>query len=375
MMQLVGAHLYRYNAPFVLEFKSTHLSRFTAESILVELIFDNGISGWGESAPRPYVTGETQETVSGLVRDVFAGALLGAEIETLANVRTVLDRLEETCRMKGISAFNSALGAVDLALLDALAKKEQLSFPELLRPLVREEIPYAFSVPLLSLPEVERLLDITGELNMNALKIVMNQDPDGNYERVRLVRHRRGDADIRIDANGNWTVQQALENIGRLKEFGLSAVEQPTAARDTEGLRTIRMETGIPVIADESMCSLADARRLVEAEACDILNIKISKCGGLLRSLDIADYAASKALSCQLGSHIGETAVLNRAGAYFALAIPNLTLYEGCSPLLFGSDQLITAETVQKPLVAGSGEKGTGLRIDRTGLEPVLSIP
>jgi len=107
------------------------------------------------------------------------------------------------------------------------------------------------------------------------------------------------------------------------------------AASDVEGLHEIRNKTGIPVIVDESLCSLSDAKRLIEAEACDVINIKISKCGGLLKSKEIRDFAESKNIPCQVGAHVGETDILGKAGRYFAMTTRNLFCFEGFSQLLF----------------------------------------
>jgi muconate cycloisomerase len=157
-----------------------------------------------------------------------------------------------------------------------------------------------------------------------------------NIERVMMIRALFGDRiDIRIEANGKWSVEQALSHIEELKRFNISGVEQPVAVGDIGGLQEIRRRTGIPVIVDESMCNLSDAEKLIEAKACDIINIKISKCGGLLKSKEIRDFAESKKIPCQVGAHVGETDILGRAGRYFAETTRNLFCFEGFSHLLF----------------------------------------
>ncbi len=151
-----------------------------------------------------------------------------------------------------------------------------------------------------------------------------------NIERVRMLRYLFGDhMDMRIEANGKWSLEQALSHIEELKRFNISGVEQPVAAGDIGGLQEIRRRTGIPVIIDESMCSLSDAKNLIEAKACDIINIKISKCGGLLKSKEIRDFAESKNMPCQVGSHVGETDLLGRAGQIFRNDHPEPLSFRG----------------------------------------------
>jgi L-alanine-DL-glutamate epimerase-like enolase superfamily enzyme len=100
-------------------------------------------------------------------------------------------------------------------------------------------------------------------------------------------------------------------------------------------MQEIRHKTGIPVIVDESMCSLSDAKNLIDMGACDIINIKISKCGGLLRSRQIRNFALSRNVRCQVGAHVGETSILGKAGLHFAMTTKNLFCFEGYSQLLF----------------------------------------
>jgi L-alanine-DL-glutamate epimerase-like enolase superfamily enzyme len=120
-----------------------------------------------------------------------------------------------------------------------------------------------------------------------------------------------------------------------MKKFGITAVEQPLPAHDIEAQRRFREECGIRVVADESFCTLSDAKKLVASQACDILNIKLSKCGGLLRSKAIADFARSENVPCQIGAHVGETKILRTAGEHFAATTDLLWNDSGYSFLLF----------------------------------------
>ncbi|MFC1884432.1 enolase C-terminal domain-like protein [Thermodesulfobacteriota bacterium] len=86
---------------------------------------------------------------------------------------------------------------------------------------------------------------------------------------------------------------------------------------------------------DEYICSLNDARKLIEIGTFDIINIKLSKCGGLIRSKEIADLAHSHNIECQLGAHVGETAMLSTAGIHFAMTVQNISHFAGTSFLLF----------------------------------------
>ena len=162
--------------------------------------------------------------------------------------------------------------------------------------------------------------------------------------------------ELRIEVNGKWSFEQAVTHVRELERFGISAVEQPLPAHDIEGLRRFREQTGVRVIADESLCTLSDAKGLIDSRACDILNIKVSKCGGLLRSKAIADFALSAQVPCQLGAHVGETEILSAAGRHFAATTHLLWVDGGYSFLLFGGrDAEKSGPKKEKPFGPGLG--------------------
>jgi len=336
-MKVVRINLYKYDEPLKFEFHSTQTLRTSAESIIVRLEFENGILGYGESAPRIYVTGEDCSTVPFVIRSCFSSILFSHDITTIDNVDNVLDQLENECHNNNIAHYSSALGAIDTALLDALARFHELPVSNFLGSIVRKRAPYSISIPLLPPKAIQELFFQLQKLRqVKYVKVLVGEVENENMERVGLVRSLFGDdVDIRVENNGKWTFRQAIGNLDRLKKFNITAVEQPLAKDDIEGLKKLKEATGIPIIVDESICSLSDAIKLIEREACDILNIKISKCGGLLRSRRIAQFAKSQNILCQLGAHVGETEILREAGKSFALTTPNLVYFEGYSFLLF----------------------------------------
>jgi len=338
------------NTPFEIGFHSPQRARRQAESMIVILQFNNGIAGYGESAPRAYVTGESPYTVAHIIKNHFSKILFDTEISSVSDIEDTLHFLEEECWNANIKAYNSALGAIDIALLDALGKFQKTTIDKFLYPIIQNNLPRSLSIPLLPPAKIRDFCDPLKSLELESFKILMSEGENDNIERVQLIRSLFGDnVKIRIEANGKWSRDQAISTIEKLKKFNISGVEQPVAGNDIEGLRKIRNITGIPVIVDESLITLADAKHLIENEACDIINIKISKCGGIIKCKQIADLARSRNILCQVGSHVGETDILNKAGEYFAMTVSNLFSFEGFSSLLFGniwqrndiSDQLL----------------------------------
>ena len=132
-----------------------------------------------------------------------------------------------------------------------------------------------------------------------------------------------------VDANGVWQAQEAITKLRTWKRFNIRAVEQPVAARDFAGMRKVREETGLDVMADESLRNLCDAENLIDAQACTLFNVRISKCGGILSSWKIYKLAQASGIRCQLGCQVGESSLLATAGKWFALCAPDLLFYEG----------------------------------------------
>jgi muconate cycloisomerase len=230
----------------------------------------------------------------------------------------------------------------------------------------------SISIPFLQIKVIKELCHKLKEIEPTSLKILVGKIERENVERVKLIRSLFGDQmEIRIEANGKWNLKQAISNIEKLQRFNISGVEQPVAANDIEGMQEIRHKTGIPVIVDESMCSLSDAKNLIDMGACDIINIKISKCGGLLRSKQIRNFALSRNVRCQVGAHVGETSILGKAGLHFAMTTQDLFCFEGYSQLLFENSWKDHVNTQSKDsfMNCGVGAEPTDIT-----LKPICSI-
>ena len=373
-MKIIKINIFQCNTPFKFSFHSPHIHRIQADSIVVELQFNNDVSGYGESAPRPYVTGETSSTVINTIDNQFSKILFHQEIHSLEDVENTLNLLEKECCDKNSAAYNSALGAIDIALLDALGKFQGVPLHHYLGPCAGDKISCSLSLPFYHHTIIKELNHKLKILELDSIKIIMGKVEDDNIERVKLIRSLFGDkVEIRIEANGKWSRNQAISTIGKLKRFNIAGVEQPVAGSDIEGLREIRHVTGIPVIVDESMCTLHDAEHIIEMGACDIINIKISKCGGLLKSKQIKNFAQSRNVSCQVGSHVGETDILSRAGQYFAMTTRDLFCFEGFSHLLFENSwkNHIKNQTGETDSFLQSG---LGFELTNQKLKPVCSL-
>lgn len=356
-MRIIAVDVFSYDAPFRFAYPSAHMVRMKADSVILALRCVGGIAGYGESAPRPYVTGETNVSVSELIRNRFSPFLIGQEISKREDLEKILCNLEQACMEEGITSYRSALGAVDIALFDALGKLQGVPVCRLLGPEIRRELPWSLPVPLLSEEEIQRFYQGISRRTFGSLKVLVGRDEEENLKKLKLIRNLFGnEIEVRIEVNGQWTKDEAFSNLQKMKKFAIAAVEQPVAKGDIAGMKAIREAFGISVIADESLCSPEDAEELLDRGACNILNIKVSKVGGLLAAYRIAGLAASRGASCLLGAHVGETGILTSAALHFLIAAPALSAVEGFSSLLFDEsrriDDLDPAERIREILTA-----------------------
>lgn len=366
-MRITAVEIFLYDAPFLFGYPSGHLLRLKADSVIIALRCDGGITGYGESAPRPYVTGENPASVKKLIENLFAPLLAGQGVESVADVERLLDNMKRACRQRNVTEFQSALGAVDIALLDALGKHLDVPVHRILGPELRRSIPWSLVIPLLPEAVIRKFYEGSVRRSFSSLKILVGRDEAQNIDRLKLARELFGDEiAIRIEVNGHWSRAEAHSNLKKLTGFGIAAVEQPVDKGDREGLRKIRKAFGIPVIVDESMCSPEDAEELITRGACDILNIKISKVGGLLSAGQIAALAASRGVACLLGSHVGETRILTNAAFNFLVAAPGLLLMEGFSSVLFDGVSQIDDLDLEKMVGDTFATRGLGFNPEET---------
>jgi muconate cycloisomerase len=181
---------------------------------------------------------------------------------------------------------------------------------------------------------------------------------------------------LRSDANCAWTADEALAMVGRLRPFGLTSYEQPVAADDVAGLARLVEALPEDIVVDESLCSPDDARDLIAARACTVLNVRVSKCGGPLAALELVELARQAGLACQLGAQVGESGILTAAGRLVAtVARPGFRHHEGADNLFLLKRDLTVENLTVRPGGRGDALKGPGLgvRVRHDALRALLT--
>jgi muconate cycloisomerase len=239
-----------------------------------------------------------------------------------------------------------------------------MSLAQILPP-KRKEVVYSGVITAGSIEKAEQHARHFKLFGIRQLKIKIGGAD--SLARVAAVRQTVGpDASLRLDANGDYNVANAIAMLADLAPFNIASVEQPIPRGDPIDLASVSRNSTIPIMADESLVTLDDARALISAKACDYFNLRLSKCGGIVRTLDMARFASDAGLRIQLGSQVGETAVLSAAGRHVAAYLEDIAFVEGS----YGS-LLLTKDIGKDSVNFGHGGRagllrgpGLGVRID-----------
>lgn len=311
--------------PFV-----TALRRVDAvESVEVRLHTDEGIVGLGEAPPTKAITGEDSTSIITAIETLIGPRITG---KTFMHPEDAMTLLHGSC-----DGNTSAKAAVDIALYDLFSKAAALPLYAYLggrlRPL-RTDVTISLGPPQKMAEETKEA--VTAGLTL--LKVKTGGKDGLDIERIHAVRRNAGEnAVILVDANQAWGEDEALKIIDAVKGLNIVLIEQPVSAADLDGLRRITAQSAIPILADESVFSVEDAQEVIATGAADMINIKLMKCGGIFKAMQILRLCERHGIRCMMGSMLeGPHSIA--AAAHLAMAFPaTVTLCDLDSPLLYNT--------------------------------------
>ena len=317
----------RYQEPFRIAPSTT----IESHNVIVKVIADFEVVGIGESSPSERVTHETPQTVIETL-DKIAPHLVGMCPLRIEQISESMDEL--------VAENPSAKAAIDIALYDILGKAAHKPLFKLIGGF-REDILTDLTLSIKEPKEMAKDAVKAVKRGFKALKVKVGVNPTEDFERIRKIRGAVGsEIAIRIDANQGWTVKEAVTLLDKLEPFQIEFVEQPVKADDIHGLAEIRKASHIPVMADESVHTPADALRLIKERAVDMINIKLMKSGGVLKARKIVAIAEAANVPCMIGC-MGESTVGITAGVHLATALKNIRYADLDSDILI-ADKLVS---------------------------------
>lgn len=341
--------------PFRGSFEHASAVRERAENVIAVAEGTNGQYGLGEGCPRSYVTGETVATaLDAIARWRRAG------IEEIADVAALTAWMERN--RTDIDTNPSAFAAIEIALLDLFARQAGQPIEQFLGIAaqdmklkdmeLRTSAVYSAGASAKFLVQAA-LFNVNG---MGTAKLKVSGNAGRDRRRARLLSRFGA---LRIDANNLWaSADAATAALKQLQGFAW-AVEEPISSRNWQGLADVGAQTGMTIILDESVTRQDDLAALVSG-ATYILNARVSKQGGLLRTLAIIRAARARGMKIIVGAQVGETSILARAGIVAArAAATDLVAFEGA----FGT-RLLVRDAVTPSI--GFGYRGR-VRLDQCG--------
>jgi muconate cycloisomerase len=268
--------------------------------VLVKIHTDRGIVGMGE-APTDSV--ETLETVKFTIDRNMAPALIGLNPLEAERCTDLI-----SSRKDGRVVAHHAIAAINYALFDILGKALNVPLHTLLGGLYRTRVLASIEVPRGTPEEMAAHSLAYYQQGIRGIKAKVGTDPDRDAKALKAIREALGDTiSLRADANRGYTLHEAIRLCRLAREYnvGLELLEQPTSSTDFDGMGRVSLAADIPIEADEAADSLDAVFHLLKEDACDLINTKCSKAGGVSGVKKWAAVAEAASKSIVIGTEYG----------------------------------------------------------------------
>ena len=362
-LRITRVDIFSVKVPYKYAIATSLGSSDSLNNVIVKVYTNEGVIGWGETAPKPAFSGENQSSVFYTLKNHLAPSVID---ENPLQLNLLVEKMD-----KIVWGQTFAKTAIDFALHDVAAKLQNIPLYNLLGGKCRAKIPLAWTIGVKDVKEAIKEGEEAIKEGFNALKIKIGSgNPEEDVRRVQQVQEQLGEeVPIRVDANQGYSLEEAKKVISSLDEIGLQLIEQPIKRTDLSGMAHLVKSFHTPIMADESVFTPEDAFKVAVSRAADIVNIKPQKPGGLVRSKQVAAICKAANLSCfassRMSSNIGSAAV-----THFVASTANVG-FEGefIDGVLMAEDYL-----VEKPLEIEEGivkvptGVGIGVKVDEEKL-------
>jgi len=309
--------IYKYSIPMVPFTIATGTMEF-AQNLFIRIHTIEGITGVGECSAFPMIVGETQNTCYEMAKDFAA-------IWKHKNPLQIEERMNE---LHALTAGNyTAKSAFDMALYDIAAKAAHqplYQFLEGTTKTIESDLTIGIDTPESMAEQAKSFL----KRGVTMIKVKLGKDPVTDIERIKQIRYAIGnDIKLRIDANQGWSFEAAVHALTEIGKYDVEFCEQPMRSFNDHLLPELCHLSPIPIMADESVFTHHDAERIINANACAYINIKLAKSGGLLEAIKINNVAAAAQIHCMMGGML-ESRLALTAKVHFAMANNNIIFYD-----------------------------------------------
>lgn len=310
-MKIAAIRIGKVSIPLKKPFKTALRQVHSAEDIVIKMIADTGEIGFGNAPPTAVITGDSQDSIIAAIRDTIGPKLIGMDVDNLEGIMTTID----TAMLHN----SSAKAALDIAVYDLFGKRHGIPLYKLLGG-YRQDITTDLTISINDPEEMVQDSLAAVAAGYTELKLKVGTDAALDIKRVQAIRAAVGyDVKIRLDANQGWSPKEAVRTIRRFEDLGLAIelIEQPVPAHDFAGLKYVTDQVETDIMADEAAFGVYEVFQLLAMQACDLINIKLMKAGGLHNAVKIAHLAETMGIQCMMGcmleSKVGITAAASLA--------------------------------------------------------------
>lgn len=330
--------------------------------VLVNLLTTDGVDGWGEAAPWAVFTGTADAAFAALAHHV-APLVLGRDAARLPAIMTDVAH--------ALVGHPEAKAALETALLDIAGRQCGVAVHQLLGGRLRDTIGLSVS---LADPSLARDLALLDRLRAEGIGIVKVKTGFAEHrhdlERLEAFRAAGPELDIRVDYNQGLEAHAALRRLRDLDRLGLTFIEQPVPGAHREALAAITRALDTPILADESVFSTGDAFAACAGRICDLVSVKIMKCGGPREGLAVASICEAAGIACY-GGDMFETGIAHLAGTHMIAAARNISLgWEFYQARWYLEEDLLEEPfPIENGAVVVPDGPGLGIAVDRQKVE------
>ena len=334
-MKLVGISIYNMHIPFKKGYAHDADRWQYGDSVVVRVCSEDGSVGYGECKPKKNLTGETVSNVTEYIADILWPSIEMQSLPIEDNPQLGYKAFEGIQSLlpdfpvPDVLTWNSARAAVELAIIDCFLRAKGRSIVEYIQP-KQTALEYSATITARDPVKIASLAKEYYEAGRSCLRLKINDDYKSQIEALYDVVDK-DKISLHLDANGCFDLTAAIKACNEIyANYPVEAIEDPIPRGDIRDLKVLSQETSMPLMLDDWIISQSDADAVIENIDKGILYLKVSKNGGLISTLAIAEKAMKAGFSIGVGSHIGETGLLSAVGR-------NVAAYLGSCKYVAGS--------------------------------------